>query len=90
MQNGTHSHCNITIIYAIMQYHSVYIHKITCSMISSDVLKSCVPFADKTEASRLPANGQRESSAGCSLSVPHLLAHQKETQVISLACIHMC
>lgn len=87
MQNGTHSHCNITIIYAIMQYHGVYIHKITCS---SGVLKSCVPFADKTETSRLPANGQRESSAGCSLFVPHLLAHQKETQVISLACIHMC
>lgn len=38
-------------------------------------------FTDKTEASRLSSYGQRESPAGCSLSFPHLSAHQKETQV---------
>lgn len=37
--------------------------------------------ADKAEASRLPAYGQRESSAGCPFSFPHLPTHQKETTV---------
>lgn len=36
---------------------------------------------DKAEASTLPTYGQRESSAGCSLSLSHLPAHQKETPV---------
>ena len=36
---------------------------------------------DKAEAPRLPTNGQREPSAGCSLPPSHLPAHQKETQV---------
>lgn len=36
---------------------------------------------DKAEASRLPTNGQREPSAGCSLPPTYLPAHQKETQV---------
>lgn len=38
---------------------------------------------DEAEASRLPTYGQRESSAGCSLSLSHLPAHQKETPVLS-------
>lgn len=43
--------------------------------------KMFVCVTDKAEASRLPAYGQRESSAGCSLSPSHLPAHQKETPV---------
>lgn len=37
--------------------------------------------ADKAEAPTLPTYGQRESSAGGSLSLSHLPAHQKETPV---------
>lgn len=40
-----------------------------------------VCVTDKAEASTLPTYGQRESSAGCSLSLSHLPAHQKEAPV---------
>lgn len=41
----------------------------------------CLCVTDKAEASTLPTYGQRESSAGCSLPLSHLPAHQKEAPV---------